>query len=112
MLVIVPPPMALSAADFPIIRDEFLNLDFSSTSRLRAFSQHPMMRDLTAEHFEPMLEYLLRIREEFSWVPSQKTEAERAALRKYIGYYLSHAVSAFCCTVFPPNQADEKPILV
>ncbi|KAJ7446851.1 hypothetical protein B0H11DRAFT_1929884 [Mycena galericulata] len=73
------------------VRDEFLNLDFSSPAQLYEFSRHPFIRRLTNEHLEPMVQYFLRIREDFSWTERIKTADEKTALRQHLRSYLDHA---------------------
>ncbi|KAJ7444145.1 hypothetical protein B0H11DRAFT_1931304 [Mycena galericulata] len=75
------------------VRDEFLNLDFLSPAQLYEFSRHPFICRLTNEHLEPMVQYFLHIREDFSWTEQIKTADEKTALRQHLRSYLEHAVS-------------------
>lgn len=89
------------------VRDEFLNLDFPTSGLLQEFSIHPFMRKLTSEHLDPMLQYFLRIREEFSWSDEDKTPAEKKAIRQHLGSYLEHAV----CPRFAPCTKSDRWIV-
>ncbi|KAJ6553766.1 hypothetical protein DFH09DRAFT_1318791 [Mycena vulgaris] len=73
------------------VRDEFLNLDFPTVGDLHSFSLHPFMLRLTRDHLEPMVQFFLRIREEFSWTPESKSERERMMLRQCVRSYFDHA---------------------
>ncbi|KAJ7435083.1 hypothetical protein B0H11DRAFT_2257571 [Mycena galericulata] len=85
--IVMPPRRASRFA----VHDEFLNLDFSSPAQLYEFSRHPFIRRLTNEHLEPMVQYFLRIREDFSWTEQIKTADEKTALRQHLRSYLEHA---------------------
>ncbi|KAJ7430428.1 hypothetical protein B0H11DRAFT_1943009 [Mycena galericulata] len=73
------------------VRDEFLNLNFSSPAQLYDFSRHPFARWLTNEHLEPMVQFFLHIREEFSWSEETKSPSEKATLQRHLRSYLDHA---------------------
>lgn len=86
------------------VRDEFLNLDFPTSGLLQEFSGHPFMRKLVSEDLDPMLQYFLHIREDFSWSAEEKTPIERKAIRQHISSYLEHAVRPFLHPA--PNLTD------
>ncbi|KAJ7878195.1 hypothetical protein B0H13DRAFT_2346736 [Mycena leptocephala] len=79
----LPPPYA--------VRDEFLNLDLPNSASLRTFASNAFMTRLSAEHLEPMVQYFVRIRDEFSWDKRSKTNKEKSAIRQHIRSYLLHA---------------------
>ncbi|KAJ7618092.1 hypothetical protein B0H17DRAFT_1152412 [Mycena rosella] len=74
---------------FPV-RDEFLNLDFPTMQLVHEFSLHPFMRRLSREQFEPMAQFAIHIRDNFSWSPHTLAEGKRKAMRQSLRSYLRH----------------------
>ncbi|KAJ7616872.1 hypothetical protein B0H17DRAFT_1220176 [Mycena rosella] len=74
---------------FPV-RDEFLNLDFPMMQLVHKFSLHPFMRRLSREQFEPMAQFAIHIRDNFSWSPHTLAEGKPKAMRQSLRSYFWH----------------------
>ncbi|KAJ7691991.1 hypothetical protein B0H17DRAFT_1133509 [Mycena rosella] len=89
------PPMAsMGKAKRPTphfpVRDEFLNLDFPTMQLVHEFSLHPFMRRLSREKFEPMAQFAIHIRDNFSWSPHTLAEGKHKAMCQSLWSYLRH----------------------
>ncbi|KAJ7118194.1 hypothetical protein C8R44DRAFT_878818 [Mycena epipterygia] len=62
----------------PGIRDEFLNLDFPTTGQLFDYAEHPFMKKVSRELLEPLFQFYIRIRDDFSWAESTKPRLRSA----------------------------------
>ncbi|KAJ7708887.1 hypothetical protein B0H17DRAFT_1124680 [Mycena rosella] len=74
---------------FPV-RNKFLNLDFPMMQLVHKFSLHPFMRRLSWEQFEPMAQFAIHIRDNFSWSPHTLVEGKHKAMRQSLRSYLRH----------------------
>jgi hypothetical protein len=75
------------------VRDEFLNCDFSTVGQMVDFAHHPFMARVSREILEPLYQFFLRIREDFTWSPESKTKGEKRVMRQRVRDYLEMAVS-------------------
>ncbi|KAJ7913280.1 hypothetical protein B0H13DRAFT_1873964 [Mycena leptocephala] len=65
------------------VRDEFLNCDFPTVGQMVDFAHHPFMARVSREILEPLYQFFLRIREDFTWSPESKTKGEKR-VRDYL----------------------------
>jgi hypothetical protein len=75
------------------VRDEFLNCDFPTVGQMVDFAHHPFMARVSREILEPLYQFFLRIREDFTWSPETKTKGEKRVMRQRVRDYLEMAVS-------------------
>ncbi|KAJ7933434.1 hypothetical protein B0H13DRAFT_1856210 [Mycena leptocephala] len=73
------------------VRDEFLNCDFSTVGQMVDFAHHPFMARVSREILEPLYQFFLRIREDFTWSPETKTKGEKRVMRQRVRDYLEMA---------------------
>ncbi|KAJ7814190.1 hypothetical protein B0H13DRAFT_2381917 [Mycena leptocephala] len=73
------------------VRDEFLNCDFPTVRQMVDFTHHPFMARVSREILEPLYQFFLRIREDFTWSPESKTKGEKRVMRQRIRDYLEMA---------------------
>ncbi|KAJ7875236.1 hypothetical protein B0H13DRAFT_1894189 [Mycena leptocephala] len=73
------------------IRDEFLNCDFPTVGQMVDFAHHPFMARVSREILEPLYQFFLRIREDFTWSPESKTKGEKHVMWQRIRDYLEMA---------------------
>ncbi|KAJ7834185.1 hypothetical protein B0H13DRAFT_1914213 [Mycena leptocephala] len=65
------------------IRDKFLNCDFPTVGQMVDFAHHPFMARVSREILEPLYQFFLRIREDFTWSPETKTKG-KSGVRDYL----------------------------
>ncbi|KAJ7875689.1 hypothetical protein B0H13DRAFT_1894013 [Mycena leptocephala] len=73
------------------VRDEFLNCDFPTVGQMVDFAHHPFMARVSREILEPLYQFFLRIREDFTWSPETKTKGEKRVMRQRVRDYLEMA---------------------
>ncbi|KAJ7829337.1 hypothetical protein B0H13DRAFT_1916574 [Mycena leptocephala] len=73
------------------VRDEFLNCDFPTVGQMVDFAHHPFMARLSREILEPLYQFFLRIREDFTWSPETKTKGEKRVMCQRVRDYLEMA---------------------
>jgi hypothetical protein len=76
------------------VRDEFLNCDFPTVSAMVDFAHHPFMARVSREILEPLYQFFLHIREDFTWSPENRTEGEKRIMRQRVRDYFEMAVSS------------------
>ncbi|KAJ7849894.1 hypothetical protein B0H13DRAFT_1905999 [Mycena leptocephala] len=73
------------------VRDEFLNCDFPTVGQMVDFAHHPFMARVSREILEPLYQFFLHIREDFTWSPESKTKGEKRIMRRRVRDYLEMA---------------------
>ncbi|KAJ7852561.1 hypothetical protein B0H13DRAFT_1904560 [Mycena leptocephala] len=71
--------------------DEFLNCDFPTVGQMVDFAHHPFMARVSRGILEPLYQFFLRIREDFTWSPETKTKGEKRVMRQRVRDYLEMA---------------------
>ncbi|KAJ7880886.1 hypothetical protein B0H13DRAFT_1891549 [Mycena leptocephala] len=68
--------------------DKFLNCDFSTVGQMVDFAHHPFMAQVSREILEPLYQFFLHIREDFTWSPETKTKGEKRVMQQCVRDYL------------------------
>ncbi|KAJ7815213.1 hypothetical protein B0H13DRAFT_1924306, partial [Mycena leptocephala] len=93
------------------VRDEFLNCDFSTVGQMVDFAHHPFMARVSREILEPLYQFFLRIREDFTWSPETKTKGEKRVMRQRVRDYLEMAGRLSDYVIRHHDLAEAKRIL-
>ncbi|KAJ7936010.1 hypothetical protein B0H13DRAFT_1853713 [Mycena leptocephala] len=92
------------------VRDEFLNCDFSTVGQMVDFAHHPFMARVSREILEPLYQFFLRIREDFTWSPETKTKGEKRVMRQRVRDYLEMAGCLSDYVIHHHDLAEAKRI--
>ncbi|KAJ7915891.1 hypothetical protein B0H13DRAFT_1871638 [Mycena leptocephala] len=83
-LLLLPKPVSMFC-------NEFLNCDFPTVGQMVDFAHHPFMARVSREILEPLYQFFLRIREDFTWSPESKTKGEKRVMQQRVRDYLEMA---------------------
>ncbi|KAJ7910754.1 hypothetical protein B0H13DRAFT_1876472 [Mycena leptocephala] len=92
------------------VRDEFLNCDFSTVGQMVDFAHHPFMARVSREILEPLYQFFLCIREDFTWSPETKTKGEKRVMRQRVRDYLEMAGRLSDYVIHHHDLAEAKRI--
>ncbi|KAJ6534915.1 hypothetical protein B0H19DRAFT_1080324 [Mycena capillaripes] len=73
---------AVSSKGCFAVREEFLNCNIATIGELFTFANHPFLAKISREVLEPLYQFFLLIREDFTCTPENKSKTERQVARR------------------------------